>query len=189
MGSAAPAQQGRRMIGSMAGADKSRFVASLCLLLTGSLCACSSPPHKPGAVRTPAVVNFGRRARPDPSVMVYLVQAQRATPPSPPPPPPPPLSPFADSPVSFLVHGNFARGEQVVVRVCLRPDHSIASSDILESSGDARFDQRALDWARRVQLRAASVPGRTIARCGPVRVELHDTGKPGMGQQAGERLG
>ncbi|HTT06057.1 MAG TPA: TonB family protein [Steroidobacteraceae bacterium] len=112
-----------------------------------------------------------------------------ALPAAPPPPPPPPLSPFADAPVSLFVHGNFARGEQVVVRVCLHPDHSIASSDILESSGDRRFDAMALNWARQVQLRTAPPPGRAIARCGPVRVELHDAGQPGMGHQVGEQLG
>jgi TonB family protein len=168
------------MIDSMAAADKSWVSVSLCLLLTAMLCACSSPPRKPGAAHGTPVAQFGHRLRGDPSA-IYLVRAQRA--------PPPPLSPFADAPVSFLVHGNFARGEQVVVRVCLRPDHSIASSDILESSGDPRFDERALDWARLVQLRAASAPGRTIAPCGPVRVELHDTGAPGMGHQVGEGLG
>jgi len=91
--------------------------------------------------------------------------------------------------VSFLVHGNFARGEQVVVRVCLHADHSIASSDIIESSGDRRFDELALDWARRVQLREAPVAGRTVARCGPVRVELHDSAQPRMGHRIGEQLG
>ncbi|HEY7929937.1 MAG TPA: energy transducer TonB [Steroidobacteraceae bacterium] len=110
-----------------------------------------------------------------------------AAPPAP-PAPPPALSPFADASVSIFVHGNFTRGEQVVVRVCLRPDRSIASSDILESSGDRRFDAMALDWARRVQLRTAPPPGQALARCGPVRVELHDTGQPRMGQ-VGEQLG
>lgn len=88
-----------------------------------------------------------------------------------------------------MVRGHFSRGEQVVVRVCLHADHSIASSDILVSSGDRRFDELALDWARRVQLRAASTPGRTIAPCGPVRVELHDPGQPAMGRELGEQLG
>ncbi|HEX4051971.1 MAG TPA: energy transducer TonB [Steroidobacteraceae bacterium] len=145
----------------MARADKSWLLASLCLPLVAMLPGCSSPP----------------RAQP------------WMPPPTPPAPPPPPISPFDDAAVSFLIHGNFARGEQVVVRVCLHADHSIASSDILESSGDRRFDQMALDWARRVQLRNASVPGRPIARCGPVRVELHESVAPGMGHQVGEQLG
>jgi TonB family protein len=88
-----------------------------------------------------------------------------------------------------MVHGHFSRGEQVVVLVCLRADHSIASSDILVSSGDRRFDEMALDWARRVQLRAAPTSGRAMARCGPVRVELHEPGAPGMGREPGEQLG
>jgi TonB family protein len=88
-----------------------------------------------------------------------------------------------------MIRGHFSRGEQVVVRVCLHADRSIASSDILVSSGDRRFDELALDWARRVQLRSAPAAGRTMARCGPVRVELHDTGQPSMGRQLGEQLG
>jgi TonB family protein len=149
------------MIGSMGRADKPWLFAPLCLLLI-ALCGCSSLP------RTPP--------------LPHAAPLTRA-------PPPPPLSPFDDASVSIFVHGNFARGEQVVVRVCLRPDHSIASSDILESSGDRRFDALALDWARRVQLRSAPAPGHTVARCGPVRVELHDTAQPGMGHQPGEQLG
>lgn len=174
------------MIGSVARTDKSWFWVPPCLLSIAGLAACSAPSLKPAAAHGIRAVQFGPRMHRDPSI-IYLARAQPS-----PPPPPPPLSPFADAPVSFLVHGNFSRGEQVLVRVCLRADHSIASSDVLESSGDPRFDQRALDWARLVQLRAASVPGRTIARCGPVRVELRDTGAPGtpgVGHQAGEDLG
>lgn len=164
------------MIGSMGGADKSLKFATLCLALAAVLSACSSFPPRAqgaqGALRAPAP------------------RAAFASAPAPAPArPPPPLSPFADSSISFFVHGNFARGEQVVVRVCLHADHSIASSDILESSGDRRFDEMALDWARRVQLRSAPVPGRAVARCGPVRVELHDSAQPGMGHQVGEQLG
>ncbi|HLK70687.1 MAG TPA: TonB family protein [Steroidobacteraceae bacterium] len=88
-----------------------------------------------------------------------------------------------------MIRGRFIRGEQVTVLVCVQADHSIASSAIIESSGDRRFDELALDWARRVQLRTAPVPGRTFARCGPVRVELHESGQPGVGRGPGERLG
>lgn len=88
-----------------------------------------------------------------------------------------------------MIRGHFTRGEEVVVRVCLGADHSIASSDILESSGDRHFDELALEWARRIQLRTAPAPGRVISRCGPVRVELHEPTQPGMGGALGEQLG
>ncbi len=95
--------------------------------------------------------------------------------------PPVPVSPFSDNPVSFLIHGEFARGEHVIVRVCLRADRSIASSSIVESSGDPRFDELAISWAQRVRLRqqgpADSSP---VAPCGAVRVELHDASEPAV---------
>lgn len=92
--------------------------------------------------------------------------------------PSPPLSPFSDAPVSFLIHGEFSRGEFVIVRVCLRADRSIESAAVVESSGDARFDQLAIDWARRVPLRGAIPQGARVAACGPVRVELHNVNEP-----------
>lgn len=186
----------------MGRADKPWVFTPLCLLLL-ALCACSELPRPP-APRSAAVVQPASQPHRNWTGNALVLRADAQAPaqtfalagnpspasaaPSAPPPPPPPLSPFADASVSIFVHGNFARGEQVVVRVCLHPDHSIASSDILESSGDRRFDALALDWARRVQLRTAPPPGRAIARCGPVRVELHDTGRPAMGQ-VGEQLG
>lgn len=103
--------------------------------------------------------------------------------------PPAPESPFADSPVSFLVRGPFSRGELVIVRVCLRPDHSIASSAILESSGDPHFDAQAIEWARLVKLRSAVSPGTRVAACGSVRVELHNASEPPLGRPAGNLLG
>jgi TonB family protein len=107
--------------------------------------------------------------------------------PAPAPAPPQPVSPFSDSPISLLVHGPFVRGEHVVVRVCLHADRSIASSSILQSSGDRRFDELALGWARRVRLRPIT-DGRPVYACGPVRVELRDSTQPAFGG-ASEQFG
>jgi outer membrane biosynthesis protein TonB len=80
-----------------------------------------------------------------------------------------------------MIHGHFARGELVIVRVCLRTDHSIASSEVMESSGDRRFDEMAVTWAQRVRLRQSPADdGRPLASCGAVRVELHDTAEPAV---------
>ncbi len=89
-------------------------------------------------------------------------------------------------PISLFVHGHFVRGEHVLVRVCLHADRSVASSSILESSGDQRFDELALDWARRVRVREIT-DGRPVASCGAVRVELHDASPPDFGP-ASDRL-
>jgi len=92
--------------------------------------------------------------------------------------PPEPLSPFDDAPLTFTVAGqHFTRGERVIVTVCLAPDHSIASADIFESSGDSKFDQLAVMWARRVRLRAVA-QGEQIATCGAVRVEVRPAQEP-----------
>jgi hypothetical protein len=103
--------------------------------------------------------------------------------------PPTPVSPFADSPVSFFIHGNFARGELVIVRVCLRADRSIASSDVIESSGDQRFDELAASWAQRVRLREHPPEGRPVASCGAVRVELREAPEPAVVDGHSDQLG
>jgi TonB family protein len=81
--------------------------------------------------------------------------------------------PFDDTPASFVIAGaRFAPGEKALVKVCVSPDGSIASTEVIVSSGDKRFDDLALDWARQVKLR--DTPQRDAARelCGAVRVEI-----------------
>jgi hypothetical protein len=104
----------------------------------------------------------------------------QVTAPPAPPAPPEPLSPFDDAPVIFTIAGqHFTRGERVIVTVCLGPNHSIASADIFESSGDSKFDQLAIMWARRIRLREAA-QGEQIASCGAVRVEVRPSQEPKM---------
>jgi TonB family protein len=90
------------------------------------------------------------------------------------------VMPFSDDPVSFLVSSRrFSPGEVTIVRVCVGPDRSISSTDIMESSGDPRFDTLALDWARRIQLRAAPpAGGAPVLPCGEVRVEIKAPAEP-----------
>ncbi len=99
-----------------------------------------------------------------------------------------PPDPFDDSSTSFTVRGaRFAPGETAIVKVCVTPEGSIASADVVGSSGDKRFDDYALVWARQVRLRsvpaagtASPASGPTHSLCGPVRVEIHPTGMPGV---------
>lgn len=110
----------------------------------------------------------------------FYAKAGPSNPPPAPPAPPEPLSPFDDSPVIFTIAGqHFTRGERVIVTVCLGPNHSIASADIFESSGDSKFDQLALMWARRIRLREAA-QGEQTASCGAVRVEVRPAQEPRM---------
>jgi hypothetical protein len=84
-----------------------------------------------------------------------------------------PVTPFADDPVSFLVSTQrLTPGEVAIVQVCVAPDRTILSADVMESSGDVRFDRMALIWARQIKLRSAPTNGSPVQPCGQVRVEI-----------------
>jgi len=93
---------------------------------------------------------------------------------------PEPVPPFLDDPVSFLVPSRrFSPGEVTIIRVCVGPDRSISSTDVVESSGDPRFDTLALDWARMIRLRETPpISGAPVQPCGQVRVELRTPMEP-----------
>ena len=87
--------------------------------------------------------------------------------------------PFDDAPVAFVVAGpRFTPGEVTIVKVCIAADHSILSADIMASSGDRRFDDLALSWARQVRPRAAPSDGSPVQPCGEVRVEIRKPSEP-----------
>jgi Gram-negative bacterial TonB protein C-terminal len=89
------------------------------------------------------------------------------------------LPPFDDAPVSFVVAGpRFTPGEVTIVKVCVAPDRSILSAHIMASSGDRRFDDMAVAWARQVRLRAAPPDGSPTEACGEVRVEIRTPTEP-----------
>ncbi len=93
-----------------------------------------------------------------------------------------PVPPFSDDPVSFLVPSRrLPTGAVTIVRVCVDSDRHISSTDIIESSGDARFDSLALDWARSIRLRSSPpAGGAVIEPCGQVRVELRAPTERGL---------
>jgi TonB family protein len=95
--------------------------------------------------------------------------------------------------VSFFISGlRFGAAQAATVRLCVTPDGQVTHATLLESSGDDRFDQLALIWARRVRLRKGSEqldhPAPASATqghapnelCGPVRVELRLGPKRGL---------
>jgi hypothetical protein len=95
------------------------------------------------------------------------------------PQPPPPQPPFDDAPVSFVVAGpRFTPGEVTIVKVCIAADHRVMSADIMASSGDRRFDDMALSWARQVRIREAPADGARLQPCGEVRVEIRKPSEP-----------
>jgi len=108
-------------------------------------------------------------------------------------PPPEPPSPFDESSASFTVRGaRFAPGETAIVKVCVSPEGTIASADVVGSSGDKRFDEFALAWARQVRLKSlpsGAAPMQTQTLCGPVRVEIHPASVPGVFADHSSALG
>jgi TonB family protein len=88
-------------------------------------------------------------------------------------------SPFDEDPASFLVTGGrFPAGETAIVKVCVTPEGLIGSAQIMSSSGDKRFDDYALLWARQVRLRSLPAGQTSEALCGPVRVEIRPAPVP-----------
>lgn len=84
-----------------------------------------------------------------------------------------PPNPFDESSSSFLVSGvRFPAGETAIVKVCVSPEGTISSADVVGSSGDKRFDDFAVMWARQVRLKSVAQGVRTEETCGPVRVEI-----------------
>jgi hypothetical protein len=89
------------------------------------------------------------------------------------------LPPFDDAPISFVVAApRFTPGEVTIVKVCVAPDRSILSADVMESSGDRRFDDLAVTWARQVRVRSAPSDGSPLRACGEVRVEIRTPTEP-----------
>lgn len=82
-------------------------------------------------------------------------------------------NPFDQDPASFLVAGGrFPPGEAAIVRVCVSPAGQVDRAELLSSSGDKRFDDYAIGWARQVRLRSLPEGLQTEAVCAPVRVEI-----------------
>jgi Gram-negative bacterial TonB protein C-terminal len=89
------------------------------------------------------------------------------------------LPPFDDAPVSFVVAApRFTPGEVTILRVCVAADHTILSVNVMESSGDRRFDDMAVTWARQVRVRSAPSNGLPVDACGDVRVEIRTPSEP-----------
>lgn len=90
-----------------------------------------------------------------------------------------PQPPFDDAPISFVVAApRFTPGEVAIVRVCVAADRTILSAAVMASSGDRRFDDLALTWARQVRLRSPPDDGAPLQPCGEVRVEIRTPTEP-----------
>lgn len=67
----------------------------------------------------------------------------------------------------------FAEGLVTTVRLCVAPAGHLTSTEVVVSSGDKRFDDFVIDYARRVQVTPGSINGRRQPGCSNVRVEIN----------------
>jgi hypothetical protein len=112
-----------------------------------------------------------RRGEPPAAVAAVSAVPARAEPEEP--------DPFDHTSTSFVVSGpRFTTGETAIVKVCVAPDGIIASADLLLPSGDKRFDDFALNWARQVKLANTPPSAPDKERCGAVRVEIRTSPGP-----------
>jgi TonB family protein len=91
---------------------------------------------------------------------------------------------------SFTTRGpTFAPGLYSTVRICVTAQGQISSAAVVVSSGDKRFDDYVLGFARRVQVRPQRVNGRPVAACDTVRVEINHGVAPATGASGGSAVG
>ena len=88
---------------------------------------------------------------------------------------------------SFITRGpRFAPGLYATVKLCANHQGRIVSADVVLSSGEKRFDDYVVDYARRVQvIKPQQVKGSPVSGCNTVRVEINRITHPGM--NAGEQ--
>jgi TonB family protein len=106
------------------------------------------------------------------------------------PPPATTKVPMQISPAVFSIRGpRFTPGEAAVVRVCVGANGVIASTAIVQSSGEKRFDDSAVQWALHAGYRPMRVSGAPMYSCDEVRVEMHQITSPGAGMGADSSYG
>jgi hypothetical protein len=100
------------------------------------------------------------------------------------------VDPFDHTAVSFVVAGaHFMPGETAIVKVCVTAEGIISSADVVLPSGDKRFDEFAVTWARQVKLANIGQTGEAKEICGPVRVEIKVSPVPRILSGADNALG
>jgi TonB family protein len=93
------------------------------------------------------------------------------------------------SPTAFSIRGpRFTPGEVAVVKVCVHANGVVASTAIVQSSGEKRFDDSAVQWALHAGYRPMRVDGAPIYSCDEVRVEMHQITSPGAGMVSDSSL-
>ena len=91
---------------------------------------------------------------------------------------------------AFLTRGpRFAEGLYATVRLCANREGRIVSANVVVSSGEKRFDEFVVDYARRVQVKPQRENGKPVHGCNDVRVMINRLQGPAPGAGAPSALG
>jgi TonB family protein len=119
--------------------------------------------------------------------LATLVLAGCTTMPIPPAPvePPPAVEVPQVTTRSFLIRGpRFPVGQSANVRVCVDASGAVVSAEVTGSSGESRFDEFAITWARQADVQNWVRKDAKQPSCGNVRVEIG----PGFHQRLGSSV-
>lgn len=91
---------------------------------------------------------------------------------------------------SFLIRGlRFPIGQSANVRVCVDANGTVVSVELAGSSGEPRFDEFAITWARQADVQNWARKNAREPSCGNVRVEIGRGMRPGVGSGFDSALG
>jgi TonB family protein len=100
------------------------------------------------------------------------------------------VQPLQIADASFTTRGpKFATGLFTMVQLCVGPNGGIVSASIVQSSGEKRFDDFVIVYARQVHVQPRRENGRAVASCDTVRVEVNHFPLPGVSLGLDNALG
>lgn len=84
------------------------------------------------------------------------------------------IQPLEISDASFTTRGPaFGSGLFTTIQLCVGPDGRIVSANVVQSSGEKRFDDFVLTFARQVHVQPRRENGKAVLSCDTVRVEVN----------------
>lgn len=111
-------------------------------------------------------------------------------PPAPPVEPPEAVQAPQVSIRSFLIRGpRFPVGQSANVRVCVDASGAVISAEVTGSSGESRFDEFAITWARQADTQHWVRKDAKQPSCGNVRVEIGPGSRQRVGSSVDSALG
>jgi TonB family protein len=91
------------------------------------------------------------------------------------------IKPLEISDATFTTRGpSFGSGLSAAIQLCVGPDGRIVSASVVQSSGEKRFDDFVLTFARQVHVQPRRENGKPVLSCDTVRVEVNHFPHPGL---------